>query len=352
MTDNPIRYLIDDAHLAELAGQCSTPLLLAISAVCLVVLLKGADWAVDGVVHLAHRTGMPRLVIGATLVSLGTTAPEAAVSVMAALMGNPDLALGNGVGSIIADTGLIFGLTCLLARVPVNRFILDRTGWVQTGSATLLVVVCMVLLVVGEGTPVLGRWFGWLMLLLLVGYLAASYIWAQHGHAAQGEADFDGKHQSIVHSLSLLALGLILVVGAARVLIPCVSEIALRMGVPSDIVAATLVAFGTSLPELTTAITAVRRGYPEITVGNIVGADVLNCLFVIGASAAAEPLLVSRNFYLVHFPAMLLILYSFRGFIAWNRGGYFRRWQGAWLIALYAAYLLVLYGLNLGQPLE
>ena len=96
---------------------------------------------IDGVVHLARRTGLPRIVIGATIISLGTTMPEAFVSVMAAWMGNPGLALGNGVGSIIADTGLIFGMICIVTRVPVNRFILNRTGWVQVGAATLLVAI-------------------------------------------------------------------------------------------------------------------------------------------------------------------------------------------------------------------
>ena len=115
---------------------------------------------IDGVVHLARRTGLPRIVIGATIISLGTTMPEAVVSVMAAWMGNPGLALGNGVGSIIADTGLIFGLTCLLTRVPVNRFILNRTGWVQVGAATLLVIIALIALAVTDGEPILQRWVG------------------------------------------------------------------------------------------------------------------------------------------------------------------------------------------------
>ena len=111
-----------------------------------------AEWDVngDGVVDLAERTGLPKIVIGATVVSLGTTLPEAFVSVMAAYMGNPGLALGNGVGSIIADTGLIFGLTCILAAVPVNRYILNRTGWVQVGSATMLVLIAVGMLLIAE----------------------------------------------------------------------------------------------------------------------------------------------------------------------------------------------------------
>ena len=136
---------------------------------------------------------------------------------------------------------------------------------------------------------------------------------------------------------------------AARVLIPCAAELAGRMGVPEDVIAATMVAFGTSLPELMTAITAVRKGHPEITVGNIVGADVLNCLFVIGASAVARPLEIPPNFFLFHFPAMLIILYSFRLFITMNKDGVFKRWQGAWLLGIYLIYLLLQYGFNIGR---
>jgi len=121
-------WIGDEALLHNLMAGFPTYVLFIIIAVCLLLLIKGANWMIDGAVALARRTGLPRIVIGATIISLGTTTPEAVVSVMAAWMGNPGLALGNGVGSIIADTGLIFGLTCLLTAVPVNRFILNRTG--------------------------------------------------------------------------------------------------------------------------------------------------------------------------------------------------------------------------------
>jgi cation:H+ antiporter len=120
------------------------------------------------------------------------------------------------------------------------------------------------------------------------------------------------------------------------------------MGVPQDVIAATLVAFGTSLPELMTAITSVRKGYPQIMVGNVVGADVLNCLFVIGAAATARPLEVPSNFFTFHFPAMLIILYSFRVFIFMNKDGWFKRWQGIWILGVYVVYLILQYAFNLG----
>ncbi len=113
---NILRWIGDEQLLYDLAAGLPSAILLIIIAACLIVLAKGADWMIDGVVELAHRTGLPRIVIGATVISLGTTTPEAVVSVMAAWMGNPGLALGNGVGSMITNTGLIFGMTCLLTR--------------------------------------------------------------------------------------------------------------------------------------------------------------------------------------------------------------------------------------------
>jgi len=349
----------DETVLNDLVAGLPTLVLIGLIVVCIVVLSKGADWMIDGVVHLAERTGLPKIVIGATIISLGTTTPEAFVSVMAAVMGNPGLALGNGVGSIIADTGLIFGLTCILAAVPVNRFILNRTGWVQVGSATLLVLISVVALMTSEGSrPVLHRWVGVLFLLLLTGYMYATYVWARHSNSIARIYKGIGEEEEAVRVMGLglcwtcIIGGLILVVGGARVLVPSASQIAWRVGVPDDIIAATLVAFGTSLPELMTAVTAVRKGYPEITVGNIVGADVLNCLFVIGAAAAARPLDIPPNFFYFHFPAMLIILYSFRAFIGMNKTGEFKRWQGLWLLSIYIIYVVLQYALNFKMELH
>ena len=345
-----LRWIGDEALLQELVRGLPTIGLLAIIVVCILFLSKGADWMIDGVVHLARRTGLPRIVIGATIVSLGTTMPEAVVSVMAAWMGNPGLALGNGVGSIIADTGLIFGLTCLLTAVPVNRFILNRTGWVQVGSATLLVAISVAALIITDGAPVLQRWVGLLFLILLAGYMYITYLWAKQGAQVAGmdEKEDNSEMVGLAKCWLMLLGGLFLVVVAARLLVPSAAEIAYRMGVPEDVIAATMVAFGTSLPELMTAITSVRKGHPEIMVGNVVGADVLNCLFVIGAAAVARPLAVPPNFFEFHFPAMLLILYPFRLFIFMNKDGWFKRWQGGWLLGVYLIYLVLQYAFNIG----
>jgi cation:H+ antiporter len=348
MFDQVVRWFVDETLLQGLVHGLPTIVLVAVIACSVLMLSKGADWMIDGVVHLARRTGLPRIVIGATIISLGTTTPEAFVSVMAAWMGNPGLALGNGVGSIIADTGLVFGLICTLSRIPVNRFILNRTGWVQVGAATLLVAISTVLLCTTEGEPVLHRWVGFLLLFLLAGYMYATYRWAKHGAAIEGEDTDDSRLKNLGMSFVLIGGGLFLIIGGARILIPCAVCLAERIGVPEDVIAATMVALGTSLPELVTAIAAVKKRHPEIMVGNIVGADVLNCLFVIGAAAAAKPLAVPPNFFTFHFPAMILILYSFRFFILINRDGWFKRWQGAWLFGVYLMYLILQYACSIG----
>ena len=352
MDDNLLRYIADDAALNQLVSGLPLIALLGIMAVCILLLSRGADWMIDGVVALALRTGLPKIVIGATVVSLGTTTPEAFVSVFAAFTGNPRLALGNGVGSIIADTGLIFGLTAVLAKVPLDRFILDRTGWVQVGAATLLVLLAVVSWFLTGGEPVLSRGVGIFFLLLLAGYMYLSYFWARTRCDIDDYCEEPGEvpDLGLGKSWLLIVFGLVLVVVGARILIPCASELAMRLGVPDDVIAATLVAFGTSLPELITAIAAIRKGHPEITVGNVVGADVLNCLFVIGAAATARPLAVPDTFFYFHFPAMILILYSFRAFISMDREGYFRRWQGIWLLTLYAAYVILQFALNVEIP--
>lgn len=348
MNNSVLSWIGDETVLQGLLAGQSTIILLVIIVVCIAMLSMGADWMIDGVVDLAERTGLPKIVIGATVVSLGTTLPEAFVSVMAAYMGNPGLALGNGVGSIIADTGLIFGLTCILAAVPVNRFILNRTGWVQVGTATLLVLISVGILLTTEGEPQLERWVGYLFLCLLVLYMYITYTWAKQGTDVLPEDDaLEHELMSISKSWILVVGGLLLVVIGARILVPSASEIALRFGVPEDVIAATMVAFGTSLPELMTAIAAIRKGHPEITVGNIVGADVLNVLFVIGAAAVASPLVIPMNFFYFHFPAMLIILYSFRVFISMNKDGVFHRWQGFWLLGVYLCYVILQYTLNI-----
>jgi cation:H+ antiporter len=189
-----------------------------------------------------------------------------------------------------------------------------------------------------------------LFLLFLAGYMYITYVWAKQGGstAIEGEQVDNSELTSLGKCWLMIVGSLILIVVSARIPVPSAAEIGHRIGVPEDVISATMVALGTSLPELMTAIAAIRKVHPEITIVNIVGANVLNCLFVIGAAAAARSLSILPNFYSFHFPAMVIILYSFRYFIFRNRDGYFKRTQGAWLLGVYLVYLILQYVLNIG----
>jgi len=333
-------------------------MLLLITAVTAGVLIKGADWLVDGAAGLAYHLGISKVIVGATVVSLGTTSPEAAVSVVAAWGGEPGLALGNAIGSVIADTGLIFGLGCLLVVLPADRFVLGRQGWVQFGSGALLAGLCYGSWWMLGDQAVLSRWVGLLMLGLLVAYLYYSVKWSRehpHGEPFQLHEDEDveaGAKRSVPVLIAFALLGLGVVILASRAMILSVTELAeVHWQVPKVVIAATLVALGTSLPELVIGITSIFKGHKELLVGNVIGADILNVLFVVGASASAAPLPLLEHgskiphlLFILHLPTMLLVLVLFRVFIhAACKTGRFKRWYGVPLIAIYLAYTVVQY---------
>ena len=325
--------------------------------VCLYVLGRAADVLVDEAVDLSERSKIPKTIIGATVVSLGTTAPEAAVSVLAAIQGAPGLALGNAVGSVICDTGLILGIAALIAPLKLDRTIVNRQGWIQFGAGVALVLACFnwadpaATMTLGGTMP---QWMGFVFLAALAVYLYKSISWAR-SDAAPAEADEyeeSEEHEAIGLTLIKLFAAIAVVVLSAQLLIPAVNEAAIRLSIPESIIAATLVAFGTSLPELVTAVTAARRGHGELAVGNIVGADILNVLFVAGAAASVTPggLDAGPQFFRVIFPMMLFILLIFRvGIFA--SGSHMRRPFGWVLLVAYGFYLVANY-LFLGSPSE
>jgi cation:H+ antiporter len=345
-------------------------LLLLIALVGMAGVIKGADWLVEGAAGLASRFGMPKVVIGATIVSLGTTSPEAAVSVLAAWQGDAGLALGNGVGSIIADTGLIFGIGCLMTQLPADKFVLSRQGWVQFGSAVLLAGICFGLYAMHGYDAQLGRSIGALLLVLLAIYMYMSVKWSRQHRF--GEPHLVGNTHADMLSvpdndapdaitpistliwISLVGLAVVIVSGDA--LVASVSEVAEEhWGVPKTVIAATLVAFGTSLPELVVGVTAIRKGHAELLVGNVIGADILNVLFVIGAASLARPLPITELgtaqpliFLWLHIPTMLLMLVLFRCYISRaTRVGNFSRWMGVPLVAMYVIYTVIGYATSL-----
>lgn len=341
-----------DAALSQFFAQVHWSVLLACIAASLLVLGKAADVLVDKAVELSEGLRIPPMVVGATIVSLGTTAPEAAVSVLAAIEGSPGLALGNAVGSVIADTGLILGLACLVAPLRLDPRIVNRQGWIQLGAGVLLVALCMPWLgldqVFSTGGS-LSQESGFLLVLLLAGYLYTSVRWASQERAAAQAPEEAGHSRAWLTTLQLVC-AVALVVVSAHVVIPGVTEAAHRFSVPESVIAATLVAFGTSLPELVTALTAARRGQGELAVGNVIGADILNVLFVAGAAAAVTPegLHAGGNFFSVLFPAMLFILVVFRVGVLASRD-VLKRGFGYVLLAAYGVYIVAGYHLLPGE---
>jgi cation:H+ antiporter len=321
-------------------------------ALMLYVLGKGADLLIDEAVVLSEHWGVPKVLIGATIVSLGTTTPEAAVSVLAAVQGSADLALGNAVGSILCDTGLILGIAALIAPLPLDRAIVNRQGWVQLGSGILLVVACLPFTALGTTLSTGGRlpqMAGLGFLGLLVIYLWLSIRWTRVGPASSlsDGTETEDTGSTWVGLVKLIA-GIGIVVGSSWILIPAVREAAVRLHIPESIIAATLVAFGTSLPELVTAVTAARRGHGELAVGNVVGADILNVLFVAGAAAAvtAGGLPAASYFFRLLFPAMLVVLVVFRCGIFLS-GSTLKRPFGVILIGMYIAVTVLSYMWNI-----
>ncbi|MBH1939935.1 sodium:calcium antiporter [Mobilitalea sibirica] len=324
--------------------------LLLVIAVMLFTLSKGSDVLVDQAVSLSLHWGVSKMIIGATIVSLGTTLPETTISVMAAINGNPDLALGNAIGSIIANTGLIIGLASLMGHLPVDKLVYKRQGKIQIWAGLLLAFMCLPFLSGGRG--VISQWVGCLFLVLLAFYVYLSVQWSKASSKVNIAIEKNNgtdtllveEKSPLILQLIKLLFGIILVIGSSKILIPAVEITAIRIGIPQSVIAATLIALGTSLPELVTAITAVKKGHGELAIGNVVGANILNALFVVGSSAAVTRagLAVPINFYKLQIPTMVVALVFFHIFLGGKKVEITKK-EGSTLLAIYLIYLLLNY---------
>ncbi len=266
----------------------------------LYVLGKGADILVDEAVLLSVKWGIPKMIIGATIVSLGTTLPEVTVSVLSALKGSAGLAMGNAVGSVICNTGLILGTSSLIAPLPFKKNVVSKPNLILCGSAILLILCSFVF----KGR--VPQYVGFVFIVLLALYL----IWTIKSVKTSSSEEEESADSSTLVIILKLILGVILVVLSSKILIPTVQETALRCKIPETVIAATLVAFGTSLPELITGITSAKKGHGDLAIGNVIGANILNILFVVGASASVTRggLAVEKNFFYLLYPSMLFML--------------------------------------------
>ena len=299
-----------------------------------VLLIKGGDWFVDGAVAMAHRFHLPELLIGATIVSIGTTLPEVMVSTQAAIQGNAGISYGNAIGSIICNTALIAALTVAVSPGPVDK-----------KSLTFPVAAFFTAAVLYSGfsytTGKLTRINGVVFLLMFVVYMVLTVIQMRSADDAEAE---DSGETRLWQELALLIVGAAAIAVGANLLVNNGTVIAQTLGVPDSVIGLTAVALGTSLPELITAITSLMKGHGALSLGNVIGANLFNIVLVSGMaitispfSIPAEKLIGGMNASLVvDIPVMLGVM-AILCIPALIRGK-LSRWQGILLLCIYAAF--------------
>ncbi|MBN2896789.1 MAG: calcium/sodium antiporter [Campylobacterales bacterium] len=301
------------------------------------LLVWSADKFVEGAASTAKHLGIPTLLIGILIVGFGTSAPEMVVSAIAAMEGNPALALGNAIGSNIVNIALILGVTALVAPIAVHSSIVRK----ELPLLLLIVLFAGVLLYDGalsltEGMVLLAGFFG------LIGWSVYSALRGK-GDALEGEIE----EELIEHAMSLkagiiwLAIGLVLLISSSRILVWGAVGVAHEFGVSNLIIGLTIVALGTSLPELAASVIAARKGEHDIAIGNVVGSNMFNILAVIGIATVIEPMnaipaeVMARDWIvmLVLTVALIVMAYGFKG-----REGRINRVEGTILLLAYVAY--------------
>ncbi len=304
------------------------------------LLFGGGEVLVRGAVAISLRLGISRMLVGMTVVAFCTSSPELLVSVQAALGGSPDIGLGNVVGSNIANVGLVLGLTAVILPILVEPRELRRDLVLMVGSSVALLALGLL----GQ----IGRVAGIAMLALLGGYIWLSYrielgekpVSDEDWHAEETE-EFADVVIPLWVSVAMLVSGLAALVLGAQLVIRGASEIAVALGVPEAVVALTVVALGTSLPELATSITAARRGHTDVAVGNVIGSNAFNIMLILGTTAVISPLTVSERMARVDIPVMLG--FTLLAAVPLMTTGRIGRVFGAALLGAYAAYVIVLY---------
>ena len=311
------------------------PVLLFI--VGLLCLIKGGDWFVDGATGIARRFHVPELLIGATVVSIGTTLPEVMVSTTSAFTGHGEIAYGNAIGSIICNASLIAAITIAV-----------KPGKVDPKSLRTPVLFFFVAAAFYAGvaytTGYYSRPVGLVLLAMFAAYIVCNAM--KNAHAPE-EAEETDENGSLARELGLLAVGAVLIAVGANLLVDNGTLIAQALGVPESVIALTFVALGTSLPELVTAITSLAKGHGALSLGNVIGANVFNLVLVSGVSAVVAPFTIPQNSMLfghnaslvLEFPVMfaVMLLLTVPALIK----GRLSRPQGIALLCIYAAFCVV-----------
>ena len=287
------------------------------------LLVKGADWFVDGASGVAAKLHIPQLVIGLTIVAMGTSAPEAAVSISAALKGSAEITIGNIVGSNILNILIILGLASALVPIAVAKSTL------RVDIPFMLLITGLLLVLGWDGT--IGALDGLIMLALFVGYLAYLFIGAKNTPAEEPI-----KNLSLWKALLLTVVGLCLIVLGADVAVDAATSLARIFGISERFIGLTIVALGTSLPELFTSVSAARKGNADIAIGNIVGSNIFNILFIVGLSGLIVPVPFAVPFRI---DTVIAILAGIVLLVLALPKGKLLRWHGPVMLALYGIYL-------------
>ena len=293
------------------------------------MLIKGSDFFVDGAAGIAKKFGVPQLVIGLTIVAMGTSAPEAAVSIASASKGNAGIAVGNIVGSNILNIWIILGITSLIVTLAVAKSTVKY-------EMPFMIVVTVLLLILGLDGEI-GKVDAIIFIIVFGIYMAYLFILAKKVTGDEGADDESNKKYSMPVALVLTGIGMGLIIGGSQVTVNAATTIAHSFGVSDRIIGLTIVALGTSLPELFTSITAARRGNADIAIGNIVGSNIFNILFVLGISGLITNIPFAANFRI---DTLVAIGAAAMLFIFSLKGRKIKKWAGAVFLISYAAYFV------------
>ena len=309
-------------------------------ALGLVLLIKGGDWFVDGATGVARRFHLPDIIVGATVVSIGTTLPEVMVSTTGALQGQGAMAYGNAIGSIICNTALIAAISvaCKPGKVNTKTMRMPVIFFFVCSA-----IYCMAAYILGE----FPQWLGFILLGMFVLYMISNIVTGlRNQEDAADENDAEAKARVFWMELVLLVVGAALIATGADLLVEHGTIIAHELGVPETVIALTFVALGTSLPELITTITSLRKGHASLGIGNVIGANVFNLALVSGVAVSLAPfelpvgkLLFGYNASLVLDLPLMLIVMSLLTLPALATKK-LSRWQGIVLLAIYIAFCL------------
>ncbi len=309
-------------------------------AIGLLALIKGGDWFVDGATGIARRFRLPDIIVGATVVSIGTTLPEVMVSATGALNGQGSMAYGNAIGSIICNTALIAAISVAVNPGKVNTKTMKMPVIFFFGSAAIYCVAAYLL-------GYFSRLLGVLMLVIFGTYLFLTVRQGIKNPETVEEEAGEAKEKALWMELLLLVVGAALIAVGADLLVDNGTIIAKKLGVPETVIALTFVALGTSLPELVTTITSLKKGHASLGIGNVIGANIFNLVLVSGVSVTLAPfevpvgkLLFGQNASLVlDIPLMLTVMQLLTVPALLTKK--LSRWQGITLLVIYGAFCIV-----------